>query len=89
MAEQYVHERRLAGTVFTEKREDFAALQVDIDAVVGDIRAKRDGDVLQSEDILTGPGINRSRTNLSAGGYQGGFEHGFTLGLAQEDCQPT
>ena len=49
VAEEDVHQRRLAGAVLAEKRQDLAALKVEVDAVVGDERTEALGDVSASE----------------------------------------
>ena len=40
VAEEDVHQRRLAGAVLAEQRQDLAAPQLEVDGVVGDERAE-------------------------------------------------
>ncbi|MNU04578.1 hypothetical protein D3C72_2490520 [compost metagenome] len=50
MAEEDVHQRRLAGAVFAEQRNHFAALQLEGNGVVGDERAEPLGDAGEAKD---------------------------------------
>ena len=49
MTKKNRHQRRFAGAVFTEQREDFAFVQMQRDCVVGDQRAEALGDALKLE----------------------------------------
>ena len=52
MAEQDIHQRGLAGAVFAQQPQNFAALQIEADRIIGDERAEALGDAVQPEDDL-------------------------------------
>lgn len=50
MAKQDIHERRLAGAVFTQKRNHLAALEAKADTIIGKLIAEPLGDVVKAQD---------------------------------------
>ena len=50
VAEQDVHQRRLAGAVLAEQRDDLALLQLERDGVIGQQRPEALGDAGEAED---------------------------------------
>ena len=85
MAEQDVHQRRLAGAVLAEQRDDLAALQVDRDRVIGEKRPEPLGDALR--------GGERFRTRIgrhqgsSMAGLDPAIQHSSTLDEKRRTCR--
>ena len=50
-AAEHVHQRRLAGAVFPQQCQDFAAAQLQIDLVIGDRRTKSLCDILHLDRV--------------------------------------